>query len=145
MLTKEHNDHIHQLIVDRLTERNRKMKFIRNREKSDRKHVFQVISLALAACMAGVFFFISTERTTESSITPIRSGTVDVQRLIEDDKYEEALHLVERELMIADSVLKSLNEEKSCDEETMYEIKTQELRVDELNQELDALKKKLKN
>lgn len=145
MSTEEFNDDMHRIIVDRLRERNRKLKLIKGREKRRVGLAFSIAGLLTAACIAGVVVIISINNPIWPVDEPIRSSVRDVQKLIDEEKYDEALILVEKELYSADSILKELRKNENMgDEETQYEIKFQESRIQELTEERDALKKKLK-
>ena len=146
MSTEEINDNMHKLIIDRLKERHRKMEIIKSYERSkNRVRVFSFVGVLMAACMVGVFFMVGINPASTPADEAVRSSLENVQELIEHGKYEEALSVIERELFVSDSILNDLrsmgNKE---DEEIMYEIKAQEIRVEELQKERAALKKMLK-
>lgn len=146
MSTEEINDNMHKLIIDRLKERHRKMEIISGYERSkNRVRVFSFVGVLMAACMVGVFFMVGINPASTPADEAVRSSLENVQELIEHGKYEEALSVIERELFVSDSILKSLtNEENKYDEETLYEIESQKLRIEELTRERDALREKLK-
>jgi hypothetical protein len=146
MITEEYNDEMHRIIVERLGERSRKMGIIKSYERSkNRVRVFSFVGVLMAACMVGVFFMVGINPASTPADEAVRSSLENVQELIEHGKYEEALSVIERELFVSDSILNDLrsmgNKE---DEEIMYEIKAQEIRVEELQKERAALKKMLK-
>ena len=146
MITEEYNDEMHRIIVERLGERSRKMGLIKSYERSkNRVRVFSFVGVLMAACMVGVFFMVGINPASTPADEVVRSSLENVQELIEHGKYEEALSVIERELFVSDSILNDLrsmgNKE---DEEIMYEIKAQEIRVEELQKERAALKKMLK-
>lgn len=144
MPTEEYNDNLHKLIVDRLKERDRKQKIIRDYEKPKKMRLFPVVGLTIAACLSGVFF-LTTRQTQHPMDAPIRSSMENVQVLIDEEKYGEALVLVEKELHLADSTLDELRKcNNEADDEVLYEIKVQELRIHDLTKEKENLEKKLK-
>jgi len=146
MSTEEINDNMHKLIIDRLKERHRKMEIIRGYERSkNRVRVFSFVGVLMAACMVGVFFMVGINPASTPADEAVRSSLENVQELIEHGKYEEALSVIERELFVSDSILNELRSKGNKeDEEIMYEIKAQEIRVEELQKERAALKKMLK-
>lgn len=145
MSNEDFNDNLHNLIVDRLRERDRKIKTIKDYEHSKKRlPVLSVVGVLVAACIAGVFFYVASNQSNVED-SPIRSGMMNVQELINQGKYEEAIIVLENEVSIADSILIELgNKEKNDDEETLYEIETQKFKMEELRKEIDELKKKLK-
>lgn len=146
MITEEYNDEMHRVIVERLGERSRKMGIIKSYERSkNRVRVFSFVGVLMAACMVGVFFMVGINTASTPADEAVRSSLENVQELIEHGKYEEALSVIERELFVSDSILNDLRSRGNKeDEEIMYEIKAQEIRVEELQKERAALKKMLK-
>lgn len=146
MITEEYNDEMHRIIVERLGERSRKMGIIKSYERSkNRVRVFSFVGVLMAACMVGVFFMVGINPASTPADEVVRSSLENVQELIEHGKYEEALSVIERELFVSDSILNDLRSKGNKeDEEIMYEIKAQEIRVEELQKERAALKKMLK-
>lgn len=146
MITEEYNDEMHRIIVERLGERSRKMGIIKSYERSkNRVRVFSFVGVLMAACMVGVFFMVGINPASTPADEAVRSSVENVQELIEHGKYEEALSVIERELFVSDSILNELRSKGNKeDEEIMYEIKAQEIRVEELQKERAALKKMLK-
>ena len=146
MITEEYNDEMHRIIVERLGERSRKMGIIKSYERSkNRVRVFSFVGVLMAACMVGVFFMVGINPASTPADEAVRSSLENVQELIEHGKYEEALSVIERELFVSDSILNDLRSKGNKeDEEIMYEIKAQEIRVEELQKERAALKKMLK-
>lgn len=146
MITEEYNDEMHRVIVERLGERNRKMGIIKSYERSkNRVRVFSFVGVLMAACMVGVFFMVGINPASTPADEAVRSSLENVQELIEHGKYEEALSVIERELFVSDSILNDLRSRGNKeDEEIMYEIKAQEIRVEELQKERAVLKKMLK-
>ncbi|MBR0181695.1 MAG: hypothetical protein IJQ05_00260 [Bacteroidaceae bacterium] len=146
MSTEEINDNMHKLIIDRLKERHRKMEIIKSYERSkNRVRVFSFVGVLMAACMVGVFFMVGINPASTPADEAVRSSLENVQELIEHGKYEEALSVIERELFVSDSILNDLRSRGNKeDEEIMYEIKAQEIRVEELQKEHAVLKKMLK-
>lgn len=146
MITEEYNDEMHRIIVERLGERSRKMGIIKSYERSkNRVRVFSFVGVLMAACMVGVFFMVGINPASTPADEAVRSSLENVQELIEHGKYEEALSVIERELFVSDSILNDLRSRGNKeDEEIMYEIKAQEIRVEELQKERAVLKKMLK-
>lgn len=145
MLTDDFNDDMHKLIVDRLKERNRKMEIIKDFEKPLNKRTLSIASFVAAACLLGGIILISVNQTQENIDVPIRSSMHNVQILIDENRFEEALSIVEKELKSTDSTLNELkNLHNINDEEVLYEIKAQELKLQDLTKERDALKKNIK-
>lgn len=145
MLTDDFNDDMHKLIVDRLKERNRKMEIIKDFEKPLNKRTLSIASFVAAACLLGGIILISVNQTQENIDVPIRSSMHNVQILIDENRFEEALSIVEKELKSTDSTLNELkNLHNTNNEEVMYEIKAQELKLQDLRKERDALKKNIK-
>ena len=146
MSMEEINDNMHKLIIDRLKERHRKMEIIKSYERSkNRVRVFSFVGVLMAACMVGVFFMVGINPASTPADEAVRSSLENVQELIEHGKYEEALSVIERELFVSDSILNDLRSRGNKeDEEIMYEIKAQEIRVEELQKERAVLKKMLK-
>lgn len=146
MITEEYNDEMHRVIVERLGERSRKMGIIKSYERSkNRVRVFSFVGVLMAACMVGVFFMVGINPASTPADEAVRSSLENVQELIEYGKYEEALSVIERELFVSDSILNDLRSRGNKeDEEIMYEIKAQEIRVEELQKERAVLKKMLK-
>ncbi len=146
MSTEEINDNMHKLIIDRLKERHRKMEIIKSYERpKNRVRVFSFVGVLMAACMVGVFFMVGINPASTPADEAVRSSLENVQELIEHGKYEEALSVIERELFVSDSILNELRSKGNKeDEEIIYEIKAQEIRVEELQKERAALKKMLK-
>ena len=146
MITEEYNDEMHRIIVERLGERSRKMGIIKSYERSkNRVRVFSFVGVLMAACMVGVFFMVGINPASTPADEAVRSSLENVQELIENGKYEEALSVIERELFVSDSILNDLRSRgNKDDEEIMYEIKAQEIRVEELQKERAVLKKMLK-
>lgn len=146
MITEEYNDEMHRVIVERLGERSRKMGIIKSYERSkNRVRVFSFVGVLMAACMVGVFFMVGINPASTPADEAVRSSLENVQELIEHGKYEEALSVIERELFVSDSILNDLRSRGNKeDEEIMYEIKAQEIRVEELQKERAVLKKMLK-
>lgn len=145
MSTEEFNDEMHRLIVDRLKERDRKMKIIRNYEKPKRGRMIPVVGLLVAACMVGLIFHLTFNQSIESSDEPIRSSMKNVQELIDDGRFNDALTIVENELHSADSTLNVLKSEcTDNDDETQYEINVLEVKIKDLTKDRDALRKKIK-
>lgn len=144
MPTEEWNDDMHRLIVERLRERNRKMEFIKNCETSKKKHTLSIVGLLAAACMIGFIFNQFINKQEDAMGVPIRSSMSNVQELIDEGKYDEAILTVEKELYSADSTLNELKKTGTLtDEETLYEIKAIELKAKNLTKERDELRKKL--
>lgn len=145
MLTDDFNDDMHKLIVDRLKERNRKMEIIKDFEKPLNKRTLSIASFVAAACLLGGIILISVNQTQENIDVPIRSSMHNVQILIDENRFEEALSIVEKELKSTDSTLNELkNLHNTNNEEVLYEIKAQELKLQDLRKERDALKKNIK-
>lgn len=146
MPTEEWNDDMHKLIVDRLMERNRKMEFIRSCEKPKKGRIISIVGLLVAACLIGIIFNLSINKNEGDVDTPTRSSMDNVQKLIDDEKYDEAVSIVENELYSADSTLTELrNTGEENNEEMQYEIKAMEQKMKILIKERDALRKKLNN
>lgn len=144
MPTEEWNDDMHRLIVERLRERNRKIEFIKNCENSKKKHTLSIVGLLAAACMIGFIFNQFINKQEDAMDVPIRSSMSNVQELIDEGKFDEAILTVEKELYSADSTLNELKKTgKLTDEETLYEIKALELKAKDLTKERDELRKKL--
>lgn len=145
MFTEEYNDDMHKLIVDRLKERNRKLEIINSCEKPSRKtFLVPAFGVLAAACFVGFIFFLSPS-ISDDSIEPCRSGMEDVQRLMDAKDYNKALDLVEKEISSVDSILNLLRiQDKNADEETLYEIQSQELKRENLIKDRETLKKMLK-
>ena len=146
MSTEEINDNMHKLIIDRLKERQRKMRIIKSYERPGNiVRVVSVVSLLAAACIAGVIFMLPVNQTVDTVDEPIRSSMDNIRELVVDGKYNEALSVIEEELHISDSILKELSKDDNIyDEETRYEVEAQKLRIKELAKEKDAIKKKMK-
>lgn len=146
MSTEEINDNMHKLIIDRLKERHRKMEIIRGYERPKNVvRMLSVVGLLAAACVAGVIFMLPVNQTVDTVDEPIRSSLENIRGLVNDGRYNEAMSVIEKELCISDSILKSLtNEKNKYDEETLYEIESQKLIIEELTRERDALREKLK-
>lgn len=145
MLTEEFNDDMHKLIVDRLKERNRKMEIIKDFEKPLNKRTLSIASFVAAACLIGGIIFISVNQTQDPIDVPIRSSMHNVQILIDENRFEEALSIVEKELKSTDSTINELKKSSDInDDEVLYEIKAQELKLQDLTKERDALKKNIK-
>lgn len=146
MSTEEINDNMHRLIIDRLKERQRKMRIIKSYERpGNMVRVVSVVGLLAAACIAGVIFMLPVNQTVDTVDEPIRSSMDNIRELVIDGKYNEALSVIEEELHISDSILKELSKDDNIyDEETRYEVEAQKLRIKELAKEKDAIKKKMK-
>ena len=75
MSTEEINDNMHKLIIDRLKERQRKMRIIKSYERPGNiVRVVSVVSLLAAACIAGVIFMLPVNQTVDTVDEPIRSS-----------------------------------------------------------------------
>ena len=146
MSTEEINDNMHRLIIDRLKERQRKMRIIKSYERpGNMVRVVSVVGLLAAACIAGVIFMLPVNQTVDTVDEPIRSSMDNIRELVIDGKYNEALSVIEEELHISDSILKELSKDDNIyDEETRYEVEAQKLRIKELTKEKEAIKKKMK-
>lgn len=144
MPTEEWNDDMHRLIVDRLKERNRKIEFIKGCEKQKKRRAVSIVGLLFAACLIGLIFNLTINKQEDSMDMPIRSSMSNVQKLIDEGRYDEAFTIVEKELYSADSTLNELkNSGAGNDEETQYEIKATKLKIKDLKKERDALRKKI--
>lgn len=144
MPTEKWNDDMHRLIVDRLKERNRKIEFIKGCEKQKKRRAVSIVGLLFAACLIGLIFNLTINKQEDSMDMPIRSSMSNVQKLIDEGRYDEAFTIVEKELYSADSTLNELkNSGAGNDEETQYEIKATELKIKDLKKERDALRKKI--
>lgn len=144
MPTEEWNDDMHRLIVERLRERNRKMEFIRGCEEPKKGRIISIGGFLVAACLIGLIFNLAINKHEDAKDTPVRSSMSNIQELIDEGKYDEALVILEKELHSEDSTLNELKKAREDnDEETQYEIKASELKVKDLTKERDALRKKL--
>ena len=144
MFIEEFNDDMHRIIVDRLRERNRKIKAVERFEKPNNSK-FSVWGLWGAACFAGLIFIISLNNSQGDMDASIRSGMDNVRTLIDEGKYTEALQVAERELFIADSTLNALKKSTvKPDEETLYEIKALELKKEDLSKECEAIRRNIR-
>lgn len=146
MSIEEFNDDMHKLIVDRLKERNRKLEFIKGCETQKKGHTFSIAAILVAACLIGVLFNFSINNKHDAVYdAPFRSSMPSVQKLIEEERYEEAITIIEKELYSADSTLNLLKKSKTNkDEETLYEIQVLELKIKVLSKERNYLRKKTK-
>lgn len=146
MFIEEFNDDMHRIIVDRLRERNRKIKAVERFEKPDNDRVpVYICGLLVAACFAGVIYIISLNNSQGDMDAPIRSGMEHVRTLVDEGKYKEALQEAERELFIADSILNVRKKSTvKPDEETLYEIKALELKKEDLAKECEAIRRNMR-
>lgn len=146
----EYNDNMHQLIVDRLKERSRKLDVIRDCEMTSKKHRYvSFAGWAVAACLVG-FVVLSVHNTFDGSDNMsgdvIRSGNLNVDELVKEKKYEEALKMIDVELSKSDSAIKVLQmiPTDELDEESEYELQVERQKHNELKKKIKILKKKLK-
>lgn len=146
MFVEEFNDDMHRIIVDRLRERNRKIKAVERFEKPDNDRVpVSICGLLVAVCFAGVIYIISLNNSQGDMDAPIRSGMEHVRTLVDEGKYKEALQEAERELFIADSILNVRKKSTvKPDEETLYEIKALELKKEDLVKECEAIRRNMR-
>ena len=145
----EYNDNMHQLIVDRLKERSRKYDFIKDCEASSKRHRYMsFMGWAAAACIVGFVLFSVHhiyEGSDNTSEDVIRSGNVNVDELIENKRYDEAIKVMEIELSKSDSAINALRISKDkMDEESEYELQVELQKRDDLKEKIEILKKKLK-
>ena len=146
-MSEEYNDNMHKLIVERLEERNRKLQIMDDLEKPAKKVRFiPWIGVAVAACLIGVVFFATEEiflGTGEEET--FRGGDANVETLIKDGKYEDALKVIDKEIAESDSAIYNIKgTREELDEESQYELQAEEQKRESLIKKKAEIEKKLK-
>ena len=141
---EEYNDKLHDIIKNRLAERDRKSQSIKrwSRNKSNLS-LRPVIGFAVAACLVGALFIIPWSTPSEDT-SGVRAASGNMEELIRSEKYEEALILIEKDIASSDSTLQVLeNDTCALDEETEYSISAIRLKISELKEKRDFISKKI--
>lgn len=140
----DYNDNIHRIIIERLTERNRKLGIISECELSaiHRKRFAQWAGMAVAACVLCALFFIGD--IGNGAEENVRSGQTDVQSLVNEGKYDDALYIINSNIHSTDSTLNALKSSGATDEETLYEIQAAEQKRRKLIKLMRLVKEKIK-
>lgn len=135
------NDELSQLIIDRLGARKSKLDRIELWEHPSKKKVqLPLIGAAIAACAVGAICLPWNEIfSSDSGIEVSRSAETNIQWLIDEGKYEEALQVVQVEQKRIDSTLTALKNGGKLDDETQYEIQALQLELSDLNKQYDFL------
>lgn len=141
---EEFNDKLHDIIKSRLAERDRKSQSIKrwSRNKSN-VNLRPIIGFVAAACLAGVLFIIPWSNVPENT-SGVRAASGNIEELIRLEKYEDALILIEKEIISSDSTLQVM-EHDTCaiDEETEYNISAIKLKISNLKEKRDFISKKI--
>lgn len=132
---EENNDKLHDIIKERLAERDRKCKSMQKwNRKQKSSNLRPLIGIAVAACLVGVLFIIPWQ-TSSDDIVGTRSASQNIEELISQERYDEALLIIEDELHSSDSILNVLQLDSSMiDEETKYEITVIQLKIKDLKE-----------
>lgn len=142
---EEYNDKLHDLIKSRLAERDRKSQSIKrwSRNKGN-TNLRPIIGFAVAACFVGVLFIIPWSNTPDE-VGGIRSASGNIDELIKQEKYEDALFLVEKEIAASDSTLLVMaNDTCVVDEETEYNINAIKLKISDLKEKREFILKNIR-
>ncbi|MCQ2094304.1 MAG: hypothetical protein MJY81_04855 [Bacteroidaceae bacterium] len=142
---EEYNDKLHDIIKERLAERDRKCKSMKEwNRKQNSSNLKPLIGIAVAACLVGALFIIPWQ-TSSDDIIGTRSASQNIEELISQEKYDEALLIIEDELHSSDSTLNALQQDSSMiDEETEYEINVIQLKIRDLKEQREKIIKKIK-
>lgn len=139
----EEKDKITQLIVSRLGEKKRKEDAIKKWERSRTiRRYIPYVGVAVAACFACVMFLLPTREPMENG-EAIRCSSPNVQLLVDESKWIDALAAVEMELAKADSAVRVLSVEDISDEEILYELEAEKQKKVELQTLKEKILKKM--
>lgn len=143
---EEFNDDLHRLILHRLGERKEKLDKIEEWKKQ--KKMFPIfIGYAIAACIIGIIIFIpwNKELTPNMDGENVRSGIIDIDAMIKDKNYTNAMKIINSEMEKSDSILKVLDTKTNKDdEEIQYEIQVEKLKIEELKEKRELIERKCK-
>lgn len=142
---EEFNDDLHRLILHRLGERKEKLDKIEEWKKQ--KKTFPLfIGYAIAACIIGIIFIPwNKELTPNMDGENVRSGIIDIDAMIKDKNYTNAMKIINSEMEKSDSILKVLDTKTNKDdEEIQYEIQVEKLKIEELKEKRELIERKCK-
>ena len=141
---KKSADELTLRIADRLGERQRKLESMAKWEQPARKVSFRpaILSvMSIAACVAIAFILFTPSRSTVNPIDDLGLETpmfeeyraamprmIEISQLLTEQRYADALPIVEEELATSDMDLQELMEKAACDadEELAYETETEQ-------------------
>lgn len=142
---EEYNDKLHDLIKNRLAERDRKSQSIEKwNRKQNKANLRPIIGFAVAACMIGMLFLIPWQSPYSESDS-VRAASGNIDELIKLEKYDDALILIDKEIYLSDSTLQAL-EQDTCanDEEKEYSISAIRMKLDDMKEKKNFVSKKIK-
>lgn len=142
---EEYDDKLHDIIKSRLAERDRKSQSIKswNRNKGN-VNLRPIIGFAVAACLVGVFFIMPWPSTSDE-VGGVRSASGNIDELIRQEKYEDALFLVDKEIATSDSTLLIMAHDTCViDEETEYNISAIKQKIGDLKEKREFILKKIR-
>lgn len=141
---EEYNDELHRFILERLGERKEKLDKMKGWEKK-KNPARSAIWLAIAACFIGglILFPWNKEGSDDMENEGVRSGVMDIDTMIKEGKYENALKIIDSEIAASDSTLKVMQSETNMDdEETRYEIEAEKQKIKMLKEKRKIIEKK---
>ncbi|MBQ9363479.1 MAG: hypothetical protein IJT97_08715 [Bacteroidaceae bacterium] len=131
---KEEKDALTQRIAAGLGERKRKLDRMAEWERPARRiPMWTVGTLLAAACVVLVVLLVPGvgDNNPSVGIEAVRGAEVDVERLMEAGRYEEAFCIIDSALLETEKAVAEL-EQSEQDEETEYELCVERQRRDDL-------------
>ncbi|MCQ2113474.1 MAG: hypothetical protein MJY52_00205 [Bacteroidaceae bacterium] len=141
---EEYNDKLQELINSRLSERERKLNKMSKWNKKSKSFVLRpMVGFVAAACLIGALFLIPWENASDGT-TGVRSASKNVDKLIKQRNFEDALLVIEKEIQSSDSILcVLLQDTSSMDEETEYNIHAMQMKINDLKEKRNIIVNKI--
>lgn len=140
---EEYNDKLQELINNRLLERDRKLAKMSKWNKKSKSIVLRpMVGFVAAACLIGALFLVPWENVSNET-TGVRSASKNVDKLIKQRNFEDALLVLEKEIQSSDSILCVLLQDTSMDEETEYNIHAMQIKINDLKEKRNIIVNKI--
>lgn len=142
---KEQKDKLDELIGNRIAERQRKQKRMKEMQNGSRKTIWMKLTpMALAACLIVAVVFGVRHSRHKGLEEASRAASPEIQQLIEKGEWDRAVSMVKEKMINSDSTICQLEKEDTTDEEIAYELQAERQLIKDMKQLEKEILKKMK-